>query len=428
MQSPARQHRNTFILVLLVLVLIAFLGMIRPYMLSLATAAVLSIVLHPVYCRVLPLVGHRRPVASAVVLLMAALVIGVPLIALFSLIAVEAVKVGQSAVPWLETQLRNPGEVLEWLPDWMAVPEQLKPYTTRIVEQLGQWLGTAGRFIVQYMTRATQGTVGFVVKQFVMLYAMFFFLIWGPAMFDTLLRNLPLTDEDRTHIISKGLSVTRATLKGILIIGVVQGFLVGIAFAVAGLEGAAFWGSLVVPISAMPLIGPPIIWGPAAIYLLSQGDIVAGIGMLAWGALVVGTIDNILRPRVVGGDTKMSDLLVLVSTLGGLGTFGPVGLILGPVLAGVLITVLDIYRRTPQFHGVDDELPSAPGRQVQRHGGGASGTGGGEDAADGRNAGDAGTGGRSAVGSAPAGAEAATGTRSTRTTTSVSPSAPAGKP
>lgn len=366
MHSESRQHRNAFIVVLVVLALLAFLSMIRPYMLTLATAAVLSILLHPFYRWMLPRVGGNEAVASALVLFLSALVIGLPLLGLFSLVAVEGVRVGQSALPWLEERLRNPGELIDSLPTWLAIPEQLQPYTNRIIEQLGQWIGTAGRFIVQYVSRATQGTVGFVIKQFVMLYAMFFFLIWGPAMFDGLLRNLPLTAQDREHIIEKGLSVTRATLKGILIIGVVQGLLVGIAFEVAGLEGAAFWGVLVVPISAMPLIGPPLIWAPAGIFLISQGSIIAGVGLLLWGALIVGTIDNILRPRVVGSDTKMSDLLILISTLGGLGAFGPVGIILGPVLAGVLITVLDIYRRTPQFHDDEDELPSAPGREVQR--------------------------------------------------------------
>lgn len=365
MQTPARDHRNAFIVVLVVLALVAFLGIIRPFMLTLATAAVLSVLLHPLYERVLKWVGGREALASALVLLISAVGLGLPLLALFSLVAVEAVRVGQVALPWVEERIRNPDEVVANLPAWLTIPEQLQPYTNRAIEQLAQWVGTAGRFLVQYVSKATQGTVGFIFKQFIMVYAMFFFLIWGPSMFDELLRNLPLTEKDRDHIIHKGLSVTRATLKGILIIGLVQGLLVGIGFEVAGLEGAAFWGALVVPVSAMPLVGPPIIWGPAGIYLIAQGELVAGVGLLLWGGLVVGTIDNILRPRLVGGDTKMSDLMILISTLGGLGAFGPVGIILGPVLAGVLVTVLDIYRSTPQFHG-EMTLPSAPGQEVRK--------------------------------------------------------------
>ena len=245
--------------------------------------------------------------ASALVLLVSALVIGVPVLGLFSLVAVEAVRVGQSALPWLEERLRDPGALFANLPPWLTIPDALQPYTNRIVEQIGQWVSTAGRFIVQYVSKATQGTLLFVVKQFLMLYS-----------------------EPEIERIAR------------------------VAFEVAGLEGAAFWGALVVPVSAMPLVGPPIIWGPAGIYLLAQGEVIAGVGLLMWGTLIVGTIDNILRPRLVGGDTKMSDLLILISTLGGLGAFGPVGIILGPVLAGVLITVLDIYRDTPEFH-YDDE-------------------------------------------------------------------------
>jgi predicted PurR-regulated permease PerM len=120
---------------------------------------------------------------------------------------------------------------------------------------------------------------------------------------------------------------------------------VGLSFAVAGLSGAVFWGTLVFVLSAIPGLGAPIVWVPAAIYLAVTGAFGAAIGLALWGALVVGLVDNILRPLIVGRDAKLPDVVVLVAILGGIITFGMIGLILGPIIAAVLDTLLGIYRR-----------------------------------------------------------------------------------
>jgi len=142
-----------------------------------------------------------------------------------------------------------------------------------------------------------------------------------------------------------GLSVSRATIKGTLIIGIIQGTLGGIGFAVAGIGSAVFWGALMAILSVLPGIGSALVWVPGVIYLLLTGNVVAGVLLAAWCAGVVGTIDNVLRPILVGRDTEMPDLLILLSTLGGLSLFGASGLVLGPVLAALFMTVLAIYSR-----------------------------------------------------------------------------------
>jgi predicted PurR-regulated permease PerM len=176
-----------------------------------------------------------------------------------------------------------------------------------------------------------------------MLYAMFFFLLSGPAIMKRILYLMPLSDAEEQRLVAKGVSVTRATLKGTFIIGVIQGALAGIAFAVAGIKGAAFWGTIMGVLSIIPGVGAALVWIPAVIWLLVNGETGAGVGLAAWCALVVGTVDNLLRPRLVGSDTKMSDLTILVSTLGGLAMFGAVGIVIGPLIAGLASTVWDIY-------------------------------------------------------------------------------------
>jgi predicted PurR-regulated permease PerM len=144
-------------------------------------------------------------------------------------------------------------------------------------------------------------------------------------------------------LLERFVSVTRATLRGSLLIGLIQGGVAGLAFWVAGVPGPAFWGTVMVVLSIIPAIGASLIWIPAVIYLFMAGQVVAGVGLLAWCAIVVGTIDNLLRPRLIGRDARMSDLMILLSTLGGIVLFGAVGFIVGPIVAALFVTVWHIY-------------------------------------------------------------------------------------
>ena len=141
-------------------------------------------------------------------------------------------------------------------------------------------------------------------------------------------------------------SVTRATIKGTLVIGIIQGTLAGLGFWAAGIDGSAFWGTIMAVLSIVPGIGSALIWVPAVIYLFITGQTLAATLLLTWCAAVVGTIDNVLRTSLVGKDAKMPDLLILIGTLGGLFLFGPIGFIVGPIVCGLFLTVWEIYGAT----------------------------------------------------------------------------------
>jgi predicted PurR-regulated permease PerM len=178
-----------------------------------------------------------------------------------------------------------------------------------------------------------------------MLYAMFYFLTSGPLLISTIMGYFPISRSDKSKMMEVGLSVSRATIKGTLVIGLIQGTLGGLGFAVAGINNFVFWAAVMAVMSIVPGIGAMLIWIPAVIFLMMTDQMVAGVGLLLWCALVVGSVDNFLRPILVGRDTEMPDLLILLSTLGGLVFFGASGLVLGPMLAALLITVLAIYSR-----------------------------------------------------------------------------------
>lgn len=144
-------------------------------------------------------------------------------------------------------------------------------------------------------------------------------------------------------MLEKFTSVTRAMVKGTLLIGLLQGTLAGLAFVLAGVNNAVFWGTVMAVLSIVPGIGSAAVWVPASLILMFQGSVGAGIGLFVFCALVVGSIDNLLRPILVGKDTNMHELMIFFGTLGGLFMFGMSGLLIGPLIASLFLTVWDIY-------------------------------------------------------------------------------------
>ena len=171
---------------------------------------------------------------------------------------------------------------------------------------------------------------------------MYFFLTGGPGLLGGVLAYLPLTEADKQRMVGKFVSVIRATLKGTILIGVAQGLLGGLAFWAVGIDGAIFWGTVMTVLSIIPGVGGALVWVSAAI-IMTTGEIWRGIALTVFCALVVGSVDNVLRPRLVGQDTKLHELLIFFSTLGGLMLFGAMGFILGPILAALFVTAWEMF-------------------------------------------------------------------------------------
>lgn len=353
LKPTSDRFRKTFILLLLLLVGITFLGMIQDFIIVLILAGVFSALLFPVYSEVQARLRLPSGVAAVFVIVAAVLVIGLPILGLLGVVAKEALEVSEQIRPWIKELMSDDTPFAGRLPDWLPYADTIEPYRETILSKTAEVGSASGKWLVGSLSTVTQGTVGFLLGIFVLLYAMFFFFIDGQRLLDSFKAHLPLADGDWELILDRGMAVTRASLKSILVIGAIQGILIGLALWAAGIQGAIFWGTLVLILSAIPGLGAPIIWVPAAIYLFLIGEVGWGIGMIVWGAVVVGLVDNILRPLIVGRETKLSDVLILVAILGGITMFGVVGILLGPIIAAVLDTVLNIYRRA-----FSDWLPS----------------------------------------------------------------------
>jgi predicted PurR-regulated permease PerM len=336
---------KSFLVLLVVGISIVFFFMIKGFLMAVLLAGIFSGMANPLYIRFLKLFKDRKALASATTIFLVLLVIVIPLTTFLGVAASQAVDVSQAVGPWIEVQLNEP-DALDALLNRIPFFDRLQPYQDQITAKVGELAGSIGTFLVGSVAAATRGTVTFLLQLFIMLYAMFFFLIDGKSILDRILYYMPLSPKEEDRMVEKFVSVATATLKGTLVIGIIQGGLAGIALFLAGIGGAAFWGTVMVVLSIVPGIGTALIWVPAVIYLVAGGHYGAGIALAVWCGVVVGTVDNVLRPRLVGKDTKMSDLLILLSTLGGIFFFGAVGFIIGPIVAALFITVWDIYGMT----------------------------------------------------------------------------------
>jgi predicted PurR-regulated permease PerM len=333
---------KAFLLILAIGITMLFLSMIRPFLMAVLLAGIFASLAAPLYGRFLGWFRGRRPAASLATLLVIVLLILLPLGSLLGVVTNQALQVANSVAPWVQDKLSNPDEIIVWL-QGQPFYERIQPYEDDILLRLGEAVSWLSRFLVEGVSTATTGTVQFFFMLAVMLYAMYFFLIDGDKLVDRMLYYLPLEDEDERRLLGKFGSVTRATIRGTAVIGVLQGGLAGLAFFVLGIPSALFWSVMMMVLSIIPGIGTGLVWIPAAAILAAGGHWAQAIGLAVFCGAVVGSVDNVLRPRLVGKDTEMPDLLIMLSTLGGIALFGIVGFVIGPIVAALFMTVWEIY-------------------------------------------------------------------------------------
>jgi predicted PurR-regulated permease PerM len=333
---------KTVLLVIVFLISAVFLVMIKEFLMPLFMAGLFSAMVSPVHQWLSRKLGGRENIASILTIISIVVLVLGPLSILIGVVVAQAIHVGQSITPWVQSFINEPNEMTRYL-EKIPYYEQILPYRDVILQKVGQLVGSISSFLIDSLSSVTKMTIQAVFGSIIMLYVMFYFLTMGDKLLMKILYFLPLHDRDEQLLLRRFTSVARATIKGTLIIGIMQGTICGLAFAVAGIEGPVFWGTVMAVMSIIPAFGTAIIWGPALIVLLLKGNFV-GVGILAviCGA-VAGNLDNVIRPRLVGKDTEMHDLFVLFGTLGGIAMFGLLGIIIGPIVAALFITVWEIY-------------------------------------------------------------------------------------
>jgi predicted PurR-regulated permease PerM len=334
---PPTLLRWLALIALTVLVTVLFVDVALPFLSALILAAIAAALASPLYQFLLSRVGNRPSLASFGTLLIMLTAIIAPLIGIAYLAAGEAAGLTVKTVEIYEEISQGVDEFR--LPDWVPFRDEIINAWPKISSKIEDLVGSIAAFLATSLSHLTRGTAVFFLNLFIFLYAMFFFLQMGRPIIQQVLSHTALPPDLQKTLDERIVSVSRATIKGTLLIGIVQGALGGLGFWVTGIEGAIFWAVIMAIASVIPGVGAAFVVIGGAIYLGIEGAVPQAIGLALWAVLVVGTVDNVLRPILVGRDAQIHDIYILVGTLGGLAAFGPVGLIFGPVLAGLFQSV-----------------------------------------------------------------------------------------
>ena len=334
--------QRRFLLLLVACISLLFLWMIRGFLITLLLAAIFSALSMPCQRFLCSRFNLKNGSAATFTLLFFIFIIAIPVFGFLGLVTSQALDISESARPWIESQIVDAISWNELIATYPLLGKFL-PEQGELLVKLSELTRSTGQFLANSVVGFTRGTAAIALQIFVLLYAMFFFIKDGARILDKILYYVPLPAESEQELVDKIVSVAKAVIKGSLVIAVIQGGLAGLAFWVVGIPGWAFWTTVMMVLSIIPAIGSALVWIPAAIVLFAQGPFWIALLFTLWCALVVGTIDNFLRPWLVGRDTKMSDLMVLISTLGGIFLFGGIGFILGPIIASLFMAVWYMY-------------------------------------------------------------------------------------
>ena len=344
-RSEARPMlRKLVFLALVVGVTLWFFDLIQPFLMPIFWAVVLAIVFDPVDRWLHAKLPERDVLVATLTTLIITVVVLLPLV----LVGIAVVDQAIQLVTRVNDGDLDPNVIVNYvearIPLARDLAESYNINFDQVRSNVTTGIASAGQRVINWSLNAGQNFLGIAVQFFLMLYLLWFFLKDGRAIVTSIVDAIPLGDRDERTLIERFATVSRATLKGTLIVALTQGILGGLLFWAVGIDGALFWGVLMTLLSLLPVGGSALVWAPAAIVFAVQGDWTRALIIVAFGALAIGLVDNLLRPLLVGRDTQMPDYLVLIATLGGIASFGLAGFVIGPVIAALFLSVWEMMR------------------------------------------------------------------------------------
>jgi predicted PurR-regulated permease PerM len=338
----APKIRNILFFGLMALVLIVFLFILRPFFFPIFWAAIIASVFRPVYLKVRKIIGNPD-LSSIFVLLMILFILLLPAGIIGGLAISESLDLygNMDSNNHMQSLIKDIFSQFTHHP----IVQKLNIDETIWIEKLTETTKALANYLLGSIRSLTENTLIFIVKFGVMLYALYFFIRDGDRFLNMIVRFFPLGGGREEILLEKFKTTALATLKVTLIIGGIQGMLGGIIFFVTGIKGSMMWGIVMVLTSIIPSVGCSIIWAPAGVIMLITGHLWQGTVILLFGALVISTIDQFLRPFLLGKDVQMHPLMIFLSTLGGIMLFGLSGFVIGPVVFSLFLAILEMYEQ-----------------------------------------------------------------------------------
>lgn len=314
----------------------------KPFLTAILAAAILAVIFRKPYKFLYGLTGKRKGVSSFLTCILIALAIVTPVVTVSTLLVNEANDIYKS----VSTEGSAYRSHIENTFIYFGNLPFLQPFDVDKIlsqENFFNSLKNLSQWLMVIAQKTYQSVIGTFFWIFIMFFSLFYLLIDGREIINKIMHFSPLKDSQEELLLEKFISISRATLKGTLIIGIIQGILGGVTFAAVGVPSVIILTFAMIVLSIIPMLGAGLVWFPVGIGMMIAGNIWQGIVILAVGFGVISVIDNLLRPKLVGRDTQMHPLLIFFSTLGGIALFGIIGFVIGPVIMAFFMTLLDIY-------------------------------------------------------------------------------------
>lgn len=333
-----KEVENRAFIIVLGLITLAFLTILQPFWSAIFWACVMTLLFFPLQRRLRDRLHGRESLAALLTLLVGVFLVVIPV----TVIAFAFVAEGAQLYELIENQEIDPERFIERIGSAVPVIPDILQRLGIDMSNLRSYLSDSAiglsRLLSQEALSFGRNTVSFTVGLALMLYLTFFLLRDGDKMMGWLGNAVPLENDRRQLLFRKFTEVVRATVKGNLVVALVQGALGGLIFWILGITAPVLWAVVMAFLSLVPAVGAALVWVPVAIYLFATGDILQGSILVAYGAIIIGLADNVLRPILVGRDTKLPDYVVLFSTLGGISLLGINGFVIGPLIAALFIS------------------------------------------------------------------------------------------
>jgi predicted PurR-regulated permease PerM len=346
-------------MLLVILTLLGYLSyqIISPFLAPIAWAVVFSIVFYPVYAFISRHIKVKSVASFITVFLVIVVIIGPIIYTSFVLVA-ELRKIGEYTSAFEGAELvRELFSKIKSSPQYASISSLIGEQNMPTAEQIVPSLTDFGKSLAERLSVKVTNVLSVGIDFLFMTFTIFFLFRDGPGFLNKVREYMPFSEEQNSRLAKQVKDMVASTVYGGVTVAVIQGFLGALAFYVIGFTSPVLWGIVMSIVSFIPLLGTLGVWGPAAIYLLMRGEYLTGVGLILYGTFVIGLVDNFLRPLLIGSRTKMPTIIIFFSVLGGIEAFGIIGLIMGPLIMAVFISVFEIFRR------VKDECP--PGQEEQ---------------------------------------------------------------
>ncbi|MBN1983116.1 MAG: AI-2E family transporter [Chitinivibrionales bacterium] len=339
----SQQFNRRALLVLIVLLAIGLFPIMRLFIVPVILSATLATLLFPLYKKLLKLFFHNAPLASFCSCLILLIGLLLPLYIITHLVTLQAIDFYTVAAPYVKSFIEKKDNSVYGQITKNRLYQKLKLGKLDWNQILADGAQSAGKIGTAIINRTSSGIAGILMNAFIMLFTLFYLLMDGERILKRLSYLSPLRRDYEEMLFSRFLMISRATIRGTILIGIIQGVAGGFTLYLFGIKTWLLWGFLMVLLSVIPMTGAWMVMLPTAIVQIATGHLYKGLGIAFISIVIISSIDNVLRPRVVGKDAKMHDLVVFFSTIGGIAVFGIMGFIAGPVIAALFNTILEIY-------------------------------------------------------------------------------------